>query len=105
MQYTFFSFLQLFHVCQDDGRMDSYFCPNLTTFNQRHLTCDWWFNVDCESSEQYYGDQRDFGVGHGGHGDRVGGAQGRDSPIVKHYPQIKKPVSTLPFVVKVKNYS
>ena len=26
--------LQLFHVCQEGGRLDTYFCPNLTLFSQ-----------------------------------------------------------------------
>ena len=32
---------QVFHYCQADGRMDSFFCPNLTLFNQQYFVCDW----------------------------------------------------------------
>jgi len=45
---------QVFHYCQGDGRMDSFFCPNLTLFNQQYFVCDWEYNVDCSSAPQYY---------------------------------------------------
>ena len=65
---------QVFHFCQDGGRMDSFFCPNLTLFNQRFFVCDWWaessesgavfsvwpdlcfrsYNVDCNSAHLHY---------------------------------------------------
>ena len=38
---------QVFHICQDGGRMDSFFCPNLTLFNQRFFVCDWWADSCC----------------------------------------------------------
>jgi len=45
---------QVFHYCQHDGRMDSFFCPNHTLFNQRFFVCDWFYNVDCSVSDQFY---------------------------------------------------
>lgn len=45
---------QAFHICQKDGRSASFLCPNGTLFNQRYFVCDWWFNVDCLSSEKFY---------------------------------------------------
>jgi len=45
---------QVFHYCQDGGRMDSFFCPNLTLFNQQYFVCDWSYNVDCDSSHLYF---------------------------------------------------
>lgn len=45
---------QVFHFCQDGGRMDSFFCPNLTLFNQRFFVCDWSYNVDCNSAHLHY---------------------------------------------------
>jgi len=45
---------QVFHYCQADGRMDSFFCPNLTLFNQQYFVCDWEYNVDCNSAPQYF---------------------------------------------------
>jgi len=45
---------QVFHICQDGGRMDSFFCPNLTLFNQRFFVCDWSYNVDCQSAHLYF---------------------------------------------------
>ncbi|KAK4314706.1 hypothetical protein Pmani_014008 [Petrolisthes manimaculis] len=44
---------QVFHICQFDGRQDSFLCPNGTIFNQQYFVCDWWYNVDCQASEQY----------------------------------------------------
>ncbi|XP_042222244.1 keratin, type II cytoskeletal I-like [Homarus americanus] len=52
---------QAFHVCQDDGRMDSFLCPIGTVFNQQYFVCDWWFNVDCSSAPQFYGFNADIG--------------------------------------------
>merc|ERR1712117_83763 len=45
---------RVFHFCQDDGRMDSFFCPNLTLFNQRFFVCDWSYNVDCSVAHEFY---------------------------------------------------
>jgi len=45
---------QVFHFCQDGGRMDSFFCPNLTLFNQRFFVCDWSYNVDCNSAHLHF---------------------------------------------------
>lgn len=28
-------------------RSTAHLCPNGTVFNQRHLICDWWYNVKC----------------------------------------------------------
>ncbi|XP_066971855.1 uncharacterized protein [Macrobrachium rosenbergii] len=53
---------QVFHVCQFDGRQDSFLCPNGTVFNQQYFVCDWWFNVDCASSVQFLRLNADIGV-------------------------------------------
>ncbi|OTF71613.1 hypothetical protein BLA29_005711, partial [Euroglyphus maynei] len=45
---------QVFHICQRDGRMDSFLCPNGTLFHQKVMTCDWWYLVNCPSSPSYY---------------------------------------------------
>uniref|UniRef100_T1J4L6 Chitin-binding type-2 domain-containing protein n=1 Tax=Strigamia maritima TaxID=126957 RepID=T1J4L6_STRMM len=45
---------QVWHYCQLDARLDSFLCPNGTIFNQKYFVCDWWYNVDCESSQHYY---------------------------------------------------
>ncbi|XP_063591979.1 uncharacterized protein LOC134769074 [Penaeus indicus] len=52
---------QVFHICQFDGRQDSFLCPNGTIFNQQYFVCDWWFNVDCAASEQFFGLNADIG--------------------------------------------
>ncbi|XP_071517662.1 uncharacterized protein [Panulirus ornatus] len=44
---------QVFHICQLDGRLDSFLCPNGTVFNQQYFVCDWWYNVDCSASDQF----------------------------------------------------
>ena len=51
---------QVFHICLSSG--SSYFglikysfvCPNGTMFQQKYFTCDWWYNVDCGASQDYY---------------------------------------------------
>ncbi|EFX69619.1 hypothetical protein DAPPUDRAFT_62084, partial [Daphnia pulex] len=45
---------QVFHVCQIDGRHDSFLCPNGTLFNQNYFVCDWWYNVDCSAAPSLY---------------------------------------------------
>ncbi len=51
--------MQVFHYCYE-GRYASFFCPNQTLFNQRYLVCDWYSNVDCQGSEQYYAGQKEL---------------------------------------------
>ena len=31
-------------------------------FNQRYFTCDWWFNVRCDESPDYYELNKNIGV-------------------------------------------
>merc|ERR1719412_1397206 len=45
---------QVFHYCQPGGRVDSFFCPNLTLFNQQYFVCDWEYNVDCSMASKYF---------------------------------------------------
>merc|ERR1712106_81498 len=56
---------QVFHICQEDFRLDSFLCPNGTIFNQQYFVCDWWFNVDCAASEDFFGLNGDIGVAPG----------------------------------------
>ncbi|CAH2054869.1 unnamed protein product, partial [Iphiclides podalirius] len=47
----------VFHVCAltDDGLvMKSFLCPESTLFDQAILKCNWWFYVDCKSTERLY---------------------------------------------------
>lgn len=44
----------MFHVCQADGRKDSFLCPIGTTFNQQLFVCDWWMNSRCEDTPSFY---------------------------------------------------
>ncbi|XP_043290175.1 uncharacterized protein [Venturia canescens] len=45
---------QVWHYCDLNGGKSSFLCPNGTIFSQVALTCDWWFNVKCESTRQLY---------------------------------------------------
>ena len=50
---------QSFHICAGEGRLDgltkfSFLCPNGTLFQQQYFVCDWWFNVDCSKTEEFY---------------------------------------------------
>ena len=49
---------QVFHICQirENGRtqQDSFLCPIGTLFNQAHMVCEWWFNVDCSLAKDFY---------------------------------------------------
>lgn len=44
---------QVFRRCDKSGQMFSELCPNMTTYNQLTLTCDWFFNVDCPAQIKY----------------------------------------------------
>lgn len=48
---------QVFRVCANTdltGRGFPFLCPNGTLFNQRYFVCDWYNNVNCAESEQFY---------------------------------------------------
>ncbi|GIY62772.1 hypothetical protein CEXT_195431 [Caerostris extrusa] len=45
---------QVFHICQADGRHNSFLCPLGTIFNQQYFVCVWWFNYDCADTTMYY---------------------------------------------------
>ena len=50
---NFENFFQVYHHC-NHGTIQSFLCPNGTVFNQEIFVCNWWFNVDCDRSEQLY---------------------------------------------------
>ncbi|XP_055339604.1 autotransporter adhesin BpaC-like [Paramacrobiotus metropolitanus] len=45
---------QVIRRCDINGNLWSYLCPNMTRFNQIELVCDWFWNVDCSQSKQFY---------------------------------------------------
>ncbi|TRY76710.1 hypothetical protein TCAL_07593 [Tigriopus californicus] len=49
-----FTSCQAFHVCESGKRQSSFLCPRGTIFNQKHRVCDWWYNVKCEDSAEFY---------------------------------------------------
>uniref|UniRef100_A0A182NK95 Chitin-binding type-2 domain-containing protein n=1 Tax=Anopheles dirus TaxID=7168 RepID=A0A182NK95_9DIPT len=60
---------QVFRVCANTdstGRGFAFLCPNGTLFNQRHLVCDWYMNVRCAESENFYHVNEDIGKMAGG---------------------------------------
>merc|ERR1719209_1879263 len=85
---------QAFHICANDGNSGltkfSFLCPNGTLFQQQYFVCDWWFNVDCSTTEDFYslndeiaaereanspgGGLGGYQGGRGGNGGRRGGA-------------------------------
>merc|ERR1719244_1413031 len=95
---------QAFHICANDGTGGltkySFLCPNGTLFQQQYFVCDWWFNVDCSTAQDFYSLNDEVaaerlanspagaggaqyaggqGGGRGGAGGRRGGAQGSAS--------------------------
>jgi len=82
---------QSFHICAADGvgglTKYSFLCPNGTLFQQQYFVCDWWFNVDCSTTEDFYSlndeiaaerEANSPGGGLGGYqGGRPGGSGGR----------------------------
>ncbi|CAL4135564.1 unnamed protein product [Meganyctiphanes norvegica] len=51
---------QVWHWCHPDGPMYSFLCPNQTMFNQKYRLCDWYYNVDCPGSPDYYNINKDL---------------------------------------------
>ncbi|XP_054090073.1 putative uncharacterized protein DDB_G0271606 [Zeugodacus cucurbitae] len=48
---------QVFRICAHTARGTQGFgflCPNGTLFSQKNFVCDWYRNVNCAESEQYY---------------------------------------------------
>ena len=41
-------------MCEEGRRQSSFLCPRGTIFNQEHRVCDWWYNVKCEDSSEYF---------------------------------------------------
>merc|ERR1719419_2243482 len=95
---------QAFHICANDGTGGltkySFLCPNGTLFQQQYFVCDWWFNVDCSTAQDFYSLNDEIaaerlanspvgaggaqyaggqGGGRGGAGGRRGGARGSAS--------------------------
>ena len=58
---------QVFHICGGSNSVFgsikySFLCPNGSVFNQQYFTCDWWYNVDCASSTDFYSLNKNIGV-------------------------------------------
>ncbi|KFM78010.1 hypothetical protein X975_23367, partial [Stegodyphus mimosarum] len=51
---------QVYHVCFED-RQESFLCGPGTTFNQRILACDFWYNFDCKESPSFFNANQDIG--------------------------------------------
>ncbi|XP_073944875.1 uncharacterized protein, partial [Choristoneura fumiferana] len=47
---------QAFRVCTAGSTygFQSFLCPNGTLFNQAVFVCDWWMNVNCGTSQQFF---------------------------------------------------
>merc|ERR1712035_206811 len=57
---------QVFHVCSKlpDGAyvQSSFLCPNGTIFQQESFSCQWWADVECASSANFYSLNAKIGV-------------------------------------------
>ena len=77
---------QAFHICGDDGNDGllkySFLCPNGTLFNQEYFVCDWWFNVDCSTTEDFYGLNEEVAIAAANaNQERIGRSDERDEII------------------------
>jgi len=52
---------QVFHICGDNFK-NSFLCPNGTLFNQENFACQWWADIDCPSSDQFFSLNAKIGV-------------------------------------------
>merc|ERR1712106_763643 len=77
---------QSFHICAGDGTGGltkySFLCPNGTLFRQQYFVCDWWFNVDCSTAQDFWSlneeiaAEREANSPAGAGGDQYAGGQG-----------------------------
>ncbi|KAI1293519.1 hypothetical protein HDE_06446 [Halotydeus destructor] len=44
---------QSYHMCHG-RRMDTFLCPTGTLFHQATMTCDFWYNVNCDDSDKFF---------------------------------------------------
>lgn len=58
---------QIFHICHEqvegDIKKDSFLCPIGSLFNQQTFVCEWWYDVDCSRSEDFYALNKQLGNG------------------------------------------
>ncbi|ROT62730.1 hypothetical protein C7M84_019398 [Penaeus vannamei] len=45
---------RVFHVCEPGNAQHDFLCPEGTIFNQKYIVCDWWYNVDCPKSPDFF---------------------------------------------------
>lgn len=58
-----FNNCQIFHICVPPRQHFSFFCPNSTIFDQKHMVCvDELFATPCSEAEKYYVLNQNFGV-------------------------------------------
>merc|ERR1712106_1001087 len=77
---------QAFHICANNGNGGltkfSFLCPNGTLFQQQYFVCDWWFNVDCSTAQDFWSlneeiaAEREANSPAGAGGDQYAGGQG-----------------------------
>jgi len=57
---------QVFHVCsflpEGEAVQNDFLCPNGTMFNQENFACQWWADVNCPTSDQFYRLNAQIGV-------------------------------------------
>ncbi|EFX79931.1 hypothetical protein DAPPUDRAFT_52062 [Daphnia pulex] len=57
---------QVFHVCTNIPDAEpikaSFLCPNGTIFNQEVFVCQWWTDVNCATSPQFFDLNKNIGV-------------------------------------------
>ena len=97
---------QAFHICAGDGSGGlakySFLCPNGTLFQQQYFVCDWWFNVDCSTTEDFYGLNDEIaaereanspagGAGGGARGGAGGGRRGGQGAASYNSPSYSSP--------------
>ncbi|ODM98697.1 hypothetical protein Ocin01_07985 [Orchesella cincta] len=42
---------QVWHICDEESRQQSFLCTNGTVYSQDKRVCDWWYNVNCDHEE------------------------------------------------------
>lgn len=41
-------------MCEPGNAQHDFLCPEGTIFNQKYIVCDWWYNVDCPKSPDFF---------------------------------------------------
>ena len=52
--------IKVWHYCSQDGLVESFLCPNGTIYSQERRVCEWYYDVDCKTTNQFLDINKDL---------------------------------------------